>query len=108
MSLMLLFCIGQEYNDALRTNPVELDDNGLILWNLKSYNEEPTILLQGVKDRLEFSICCGKEYVTDFNLFCIWVQIWEAVVTYVLMKNGILLAPSRNHRLRSTSLSKGK
>ncbi|KAJ4875774.1 Zinc-finger domain of monoamine-oxidase A repressor R1 protein [Raphanus sativus] len=37
---------GQEYNDALRTNPVELDDNGLILWNLKSYNEEPTILLQ--------------------------------------------------------------
>ncbi|XP_033137034.1 uncharacterized protein LOC103875291 isoform X2 [Brassica rapa] len=98
----------QEYNDALRTNPVELDDNGLILWNLKSYNEEPTILLQGVKDRLEFSICCGKEYVTDFNLFCIWVQIWEAVVTYVLMKNGILLAPSRNHRLRSTSLSKGK
>ncbi|KAF8104998.1 hypothetical protein N665_0164s0014 [Sinapis alba] len=36
----------QEYNDALRTNPVEMDDNGLILWNLKSYNEEPTILLQ--------------------------------------------------------------
>ncbi|RIA04683.1 hypothetical protein BRARA_K01057, partial [Brassica rapa] len=36
----------QEYNDALRTNPVELEDNGLILWNLKSYNEEPTILLQ--------------------------------------------------------------
>ncbi|WZZ26930.1 hypothetical protein YC2023_010331 [Brassica napus] len=26
--------------------PVELDDNDLILWNLKSYNEEPTILLQ--------------------------------------------------------------
>ena len=50
MYLILLFCIGQEYNDVLRTNPVELDDNGLILWNLKSYSEEPTILLQGVKE----------------------------------------------------------
>ncbi|KAL0725151.1 hypothetical protein Bca4012_039750 [Brassica carinata] len=36
----------QEYDDVLRTSPVELDDNGLILWKLKSYNKEPNILLQ--------------------------------------------------------------
>uniref|UniRef100_A0A0D3CSX0 WHIM1 domain-containing protein n=1 Tax=Brassica oleracea var. oleracea TaxID=109376 RepID=A0A0D3CSX0_BRAOL len=28
------------------TSPVELDDNGLTLWKLKSYNKEPNILLQ--------------------------------------------------------------
>ncbi|CAN7084689.1 unnamed protein product [Brassica oleracea var. botrytis] len=36
----------QEYDDVLRTSPVELDDNGLTLWKLKSYNKEPNILLQ--------------------------------------------------------------
>lgn len=35
-------------DDAVRTNPVELDDNGLIFWRLKSYNEEQNILLQGL------------------------------------------------------------
>ncbi|KAL0805124.1 hypothetical protein Bca101_097615 [Brassica carinata] len=36
----------QEYDDVRRTSPVELDDNGLTLWKLKSYNKEPNILLQ--------------------------------------------------------------
>ncbi|CAL9224334.1 unnamed protein product [Arabidopsis halleri] len=36
----------QGSDDAVRTNPVELDDNGLIFWRLKSYNDEPNILLQ--------------------------------------------------------------
>uniref|UniRef100_M4EHZ7 DDT domain-containing protein n=1 Tax=Brassica campestris TaxID=3711 RepID=M4EHZ7_BRACM len=36
----------QEYDDVLRTSPVGLDDNGLTLWKLKSYNKEPNILLQ--------------------------------------------------------------
>ncbi|CAH8361225.1 unnamed protein product [Eruca vesicaria subsp. sativa] len=44
----------QEAYDALRTNPVEVDDNG-IFWNLKSYNEEPPILLQGMKETYELS-----------------------------------------------------
>ncbi|KAJ0267265.1 WHIM1 domain-containing protein [Hirschfeldia incana] len=54
----------QEYNDALRTNPVELDDNGLILWNLKSYNEEPTILLQ---DLGSCSDICPHEKWNSFS-----------------------------------------
>jgi hypothetical protein len=36
----------QGSDDAVRTNPVELDDNGLIFWRLKSYNDEQNILLQ--------------------------------------------------------------
>ncbi|CAG7902516.1 unnamed protein product [Brassica rapa] len=36
----------QEYDDVLRTSPVELNDNGLTLWKLKSYSKEPNILLQ--------------------------------------------------------------
>ncbi|KAG5375183.1 hypothetical protein IGI04_039779 [Brassica rapa subsp. trilocularis] len=54
----------QEYNDALRTNPVELEDNGLILWNLKSYNEEPTILLQ---DLGSYSDICPHEKWYSFS-----------------------------------------
>ncbi|KAF2540137.1 hypothetical protein F2Q68_00031252 [Brassica cretica] len=54
----------QEYNDALRTNPVELEDNGLILWNLKSYNEEPTILLQ---DLGSYSDICTHEKWYSFS-----------------------------------------
>ncbi|KAL0734444.1 hypothetical protein Bca4012_010654 [Brassica carinata] len=54
----------QEYNDVLRTNPVELDDNGLILWNLKSYSEEPTILLQ---DLGSFSDICPHEKWYSFS-----------------------------------------
>ncbi|KAJ0255107.1 Uncharacterized protein HA466_0099120 [Hirschfeldia incana] len=38
----------QEYDDVLRTSPVVMDDNGLTLWKLKSYNKEPNILLQDV------------------------------------------------------------
>lgn len=36
----------QGSDDAVRTNPVELDDNGFIFWRLKSYNDEQNILLQ--------------------------------------------------------------
>ncbi|XP_010435781.1 PREDICTED: uncharacterized protein LOC104719535 isoform X2 [Camelina sativa] len=36
----------QGSDDAVRTNPVELGDNGLIFWRLKSYNDEQNILLQ--------------------------------------------------------------
>ncbi|XP_010450882.1 PREDICTED: uncharacterized protein LOC104732970 [Camelina sativa] len=36
----------QGSDDAVRTNPVELDDNGLIFWRLKSCNDEQNMLLQ--------------------------------------------------------------
>lgn len=45
----IVFAESQGSDDAVRTNPVELDDNGLIFWRLKSYNDEQNILLQGVK-----------------------------------------------------------
>ncbi|XP_010445621.1 PREDICTED: uncharacterized protein LOC104728324 [Camelina sativa] len=38
----------QGSDDAVRTNPVELDDNGLIFWRLKTYNDKQNILLQDV------------------------------------------------------------
>ena len=47
---IIAFAEVQEYDDVLRTSPVELDDNGLTLWKLKSYNKEPNILLQGVNN----------------------------------------------------------
>ncbi|CAN8232994.1 unnamed protein product [Cochlearia groenlandica] len=48
----------QRNNDAVRTNPVESDDKGLVFWRLKSYNEEENILLQ---DLGRFSEVCEHE-----------------------------------------------
>ncbi|EOA16270.1 hypothetical protein CARUB_v10004415mg [Capsella rubella] len=36
----------QGSDDAVRTNPGELDDNGRIFWTLKSYSDEQNMLLQ--------------------------------------------------------------
>lgn len=35
--------------DAVRTDPILLNDDGLALWKLKCFEEEPKFLLQGVK-----------------------------------------------------------
>ncbi|KAF3523642.1 hypothetical protein F2Q69_00048489 [Brassica cretica] len=57
---IIAFAEIQEYDDVLRTSPVELDDNGLTLWKLKSYNKEPNILLQ---DLGSWSDVCPHERV---------------------------------------------
>ncbi|EFH45018.1 hypothetical protein ARALYDRAFT_494100 [Arabidopsis lyrata subsp. lyrata] len=54
----------QGSDDAVRTNPVELDDNGLIFWRLKSYNDEPNILLQ---DLGSWNEVCPHEKWFSFN-----------------------------------------
>ncbi|ESQ47181.1 hypothetical protein EUTSA_v10028126mg, partial [Eutrema salsugineum] len=38
--------LSQGCDDILRIKPVEVDENGFSLWRLKSYNEEPNLLLQ--------------------------------------------------------------
>jgi len=35
--------------DARRTEPIMVEDNGLVLWKLNCYDEEPKFLLQGLK-----------------------------------------------------------
>ncbi|VVB09181.1 unnamed protein product [Arabis nemorensis] len=54
----------QGYDDALRTNPVEVDDNGLRFWKLKSFNEEPNILVQELGSRSEL---CPHEKWSAFS-----------------------------------------
>ncbi|KFK33237.1 hypothetical protein AALP_AA6G348100 [Arabis alpina] len=45
-AMEMLSTKNQKCNDALRTKPLEVDDNGLVFWKLKCYNEEPNILVQ--------------------------------------------------------------
>lgn len=35
--------------DVVRTDPIIVEDNGLVLWKLKCFEEEPKFLLQGMK-----------------------------------------------------------
>ncbi|ESQ43624.1 hypothetical protein EUTSA_v10015379mg, partial [Eutrema salsugineum] len=45
----MLSKVSKKSDDTHRTKPVELDENGFILWKLKSYNnEEPNLLLQDI------------------------------------------------------------
>ncbi|KAM7278630.1 hypothetical protein ACFE04_005764 [Oxalis oulophora] len=37
---------GTQRSDALRTEPILLDDNGCVFWKLKGYSEEPALLVQ--------------------------------------------------------------
>ncbi|KFK33266.1 hypothetical protein AALP_AA6G352300 [Arabis alpina] len=45
-AMEMLSTKSQKCNDALRTKPLEVDDNGLVFWKLNCYNEEPNILVQ--------------------------------------------------------------
>ncbi|KAL1223034.1 hypothetical protein V5N11_024521 [Cardamine amara subsp. amara] len=45
----------QGSDNTVRTSPVEVDDNGLIFWRFKSYNDGQNILLQDLGSRSEVS-----------------------------------------------------
>ncbi|KAF5181603.1 Cell division cycle-associated 7-like protein [Thalictrum thalictroides] len=54
----------EERSDAVRTEPVLLNENGLILWKLQSYSAEPNILLQDI-GRMDSDVTEDKWFTYD-------------------------------------------
>ncbi|XP_019059180.1 PREDICTED: uncharacterized protein LOC104823872 isoform X2 [Tarenaya hassleriana] len=52
----------RQRSDAVRTDPVILDENGRVFWRLTSYNGEPNILLQDVGTWGE--VCTHEKWLT--------------------------------------------